>query len=185
MSTSGLRYRLRDATAAAHAGLDRELGALDLTRAADYRVFLEVNAAALLPLEGALEADGVEDILPDWPSRTRRAVLLNDIDRLGGHPRPLPMPETLDVAAMLGTLYVLEGSRLGAAVLLKTVSQSPDPRVVQGTAFLRHGQGRKLWQTFLDVLEREAPTLDERAAIQAAHDAFGLFAHAATVKVAA
>src|SRR6186713_2937523 len=63
------RSILRDATADDHARLDATLGALDLCSTSGYRRFLEINAAALLPLERSLERAGVRGMLPDWDDR--------------------------------------------------------------------------------------------------------------------
>src|SRR5690348_14674131 len=63
-ASATLRDRLRAATAEAHAALDRCLQAFDLTTRAGYGRFLAANAAALLPLERALEDAGVRDVLP-------------------------------------------------------------------------------------------------------------------------
>jgi hypothetical protein len=49
-------------------------------------------------------------------------------------------------------MYVLEGSRLGAQVLLQAVAGSSDAAVTAATAYLRHGAGRHLWQSFLALL---------------------------------
>ena len=87
-----LRSILRDATATDHAALDATLGALDLCTAAGYRRFLEINAAALLPLERSLELAGVRDILPDWDDRARTEAILTDLAQLGGKPYRIDAP---------------------------------------------------------------------------------------------
>ena len=174
-----LRSLLRDATAADHAQLDATLGALDLGTVAEYRRFLEINAAALLPLERSLESAGVRDILMDWDDRSRTAAIMADLARLGGKYGRLDAPELTDRAAVLGTLYVLEGSRLGAAYLLRAVKQCSDPLVSRTTAFLGHGAGRQFWPGYLAALERHADELAEDDVIRSARAAFDLFAHAA------
>ncbi len=175
-----LRNRLRGATADAHRRLDAALGTLDLQSRAGYRRFLAANAAALLPLEQALVEAGVAESFPDWATRTRGGAILDDLARVGGVVRPLAAPAPLDAGAMLGMLYVLEGSRLGAAVLLKRVAQSPDPVVAGATRYLRHGAGQRLWPGFLSRLGRLALTPDQEArAIDGARCAFDLFAQAA------
>jgi heme oxygenase len=175
-----LRSILRDATAAEHARLDARLGALDLCRAADYRTFLEINAAAMLPLERSLVRAGVRDILPDWDQRARSKSIMCDLAQLGGTPRLLEAPDLADRFAVLGTLYVLEGSRLGAAYLLRKVRPCGDPAVSGNTAFLGHGAGRPLWPSFLAVLERHAGELvDDDDLVGPARRAFSLFAQAA------
>jgi heme oxygenase len=175
----GLRHRLRTATAEAHAGLDEQIRALDLCTRPDYRRFLEASAAALLPLEAALIEAGVTRIFPDWELRSRRRAMLRDLARVGGAARPLAVPARLDFDGVLGTMYVLEGSRLGAKVLLKAVAQSSDAALTEATAYLRHGAGQHLWQSFLVLLERHAEALsDETGAVNAARRAFDLFTEA-------
>jgi heme oxygenase (biliverdin-IX-beta and delta-forming) len=176
-----LRSILRDATAADHAQLDATLGALDLGTVAGYRRFLEINATALLPLEQSLERAGVRVVLPDWDDRARTAAILADLGRLDGKPSRLDAHELADRSAMLGTLYVLEGSRLGAAYLLRTVKQCSDPLVSPTTAFLAHGAGRHFWPSYLAVLEHEADELVEDDLVRSARAAFDLFAHAAAL----
>jgi heme oxygenase len=176
-----LRSILRDATAADHARLDAKLGALDLCTVTGYRRFLEINATALLPLERSLERAGVRVMLPDWGGRARTEAILTDLARLGGRTGWLDAPELTDRAAMLGTLYVLEGSRLGAAYLLRTVRQCSDPLVSGNIAFLTHGAGRHFWPQYLAVLESHADELDEDDLVRSARSAFGLFAHAAAL----
>jgi heme oxygenase (biliverdin-IX-beta and delta-forming) len=176
-----LRSILRDATAGAHARLDAKLGALNLCTVAGYRCFLEINAAALLPLEASLERSGVRGMLPDWDHRARTDAILTDLAPLGGRPGLLDAPELTDRSAMLGTLYVLEGSRLGAAYLLRTVRQCRDPLVSGNTAFLAHGAGRHFWPQYLAILERHADELAEDHLVRSARSAFDLFAHAAAL----
>jgi heme oxygenase len=179
-SELSLRHRLRDATAEAHQRVDSGFGALNLQRRADYRRFLEASASALLPLERALVDAGVARIFPDWPERSRCDAILADLADLGGTPDPLPSPAPLDFAGVLGTMYVLEGSRLGASFLIKSVSRSPDPAVAEATAYLGHGEGRRLWPTFLAQLEVHATSLrDEAGALDAARQAFDWFERAA------
>ena len=176
----GIRDRLKAATAAAHHGIDERLSVLDLTDTAQYRRFLQANAAALLPLEAALEQAGVAAMFEDWPLRARSAAISADLSRLGGTAVPLPRPAgPLDRCSMLGTLYVLEGSRLGAAYLVRIVAASVDPRVRGATHYLRHGEGQGLWRSFLARLERESVSADdEHRMIVSAQQAFAMFATA-------
>ena len=180
MLPSHLRDHLRHATSDQHARLDAQFGALDLTGRAGYRAFLEASAAALMPLEDALEAAGVDDVFPDWEQRSRRTAMLDDLARVGGTARPLKADLSLDAGAVLGVMYVLEGSRLGARYLLKTVAKSSDPVVTSATRYLAHGADGRLWQSFLVMLERHAAALsDDAGAIAGARQAFDLFEQAA------
>ena len=179
-TSSGLRDSLREATASAHRELDAQFAAFDITSRRGYRRFLEASAAALWPLEAALDQGGVTRIFVDWPERSRRAAIAADLDRVGGSVRPLAEVRPLNRNGMLGTMYVLEGSRLGAKYLLRMIAQSADPLVAEAGAYLSHGAGRPLWRSFLDRLQREAMTADDEAeAIAGAHQAFALFAQAA------
>jgi heme oxygenase len=176
-SFPGLRERLRDATAAAHRELDAQLSSFDLTVLTGYRRFLQASAGALLPLEAALVAAGVTDIFPDWPERARSAAIAADLGRLGSAaPSPVSVLP-LTPGGLLGTMYVLEGSRLGAKFLLKEVAEAADPRISAATLYLRHGTGKRLWQSFLAKLESEA--CDEVEVIAAARMAFAAFEQAA------
>lgn len=176
---SGLRLCLRSVTAEAHERLDRRLGSLELTQLPGYRQFLEINAAALLPLEAALAAADVAALLPDWDLRSRTAAILDDLARVDGRADPLPAPAPLDAGAVLGTLYVLEGSRLGARVLLNAIRHSPDARVLHATTFLRHGAGQHFWPSFLAVLDGDHAAHHESGAIDGALQAFAMFERAA------
>ncbi len=174
-----LRDHLRSATGDAHARLDSSLGALDLRDLDGYRRFLEINAAALLPLEAALSEAGIERIVPDWPLRTRRRAMLDDLAAVGGTFTPLPLAMDLTPDRMLGAAYVLEGSRLGARFLLNTVNTSADPRVTAATAYLSHGAGDRLWPSFLVLLKDAEDTTDHAEAAEGARQTFDLFAKAA------
>lgn len=173
-----LRTTLKEATAANHARLDAQLGAFDLHDLAGYRRFLEASAAALLPLEAALVAAGVRDIL-DWDRHARSRAILADLAAVGGAVVPLDQPALSGRPALLGTLYVVEGSRLGAAYLLKHVRRARDPRILNATAYLAHGAGQHLWQDFLAALARHAGEWpDEDDIVIPARRAFDLFATA-------
>jgi heme oxygenase len=87
---------------------------------------------------------------------------------------------SLNRGGLLGTMYVLEGSRLGAKYLLRLIAQSTDPLLAEARAYLGHGAGQPLWRSFLTRLEREAVSGDDEAeAIAGARRAFAMFAEAA------
>src|SRR5262249_52367099 len=155
-----------------------QFSALDLNDVGDYRRFLQASAAALMPLEAALEAGGVARIFPDWPQRSRSDAIKADLDRVDGAARPLCSAGPLDRNGVLGVMYVLEGSRLGAKFLLRGVANNP--LIAPATFYLSHGAGKPLWQTFLLHLESEPVTPDDEAEIvRGAHLAFAMFAEAA------
>jgi heme oxygenase (biliverdin-IX-beta and delta-forming) len=142
------RAMLREATCAQHRALDEQLARLDLGDAVCYRSFLEATAAALLPLEALLVRSGVAAEFIDWPQRRRADALRADLLATGGSVQPLSLEmSSLSRAEMFGMLYVLEGSRLGARVLLHRV-----PVHIAATRYLSAGDPSS-WPTFLAHLE--------------------------------
>jgi heme oxygenase len=121
----------------------------------------------------------VARIFPDWEERSRQVAILDDLAQTGGRMEPLPLPGPLDFGGVLGTMYVLESSRLGARILLNRVKRSTDPAVLAATAYLRHGADRHFWQSFLAVIESHSATLHESGAIDGAVKAFEMFERAA------
>jgi heme oxygenase (biliverdin-IX-beta and delta-forming) len=147
------RELLRAGTRELHARLDEMTAGLELADRSDYAAFLSASAAALLPLERHLERNSIELWVPDWSRRRRSAAITSDLTRLGarGEPRMLRDPP-VEPAALLGMAYVLEGSRLGARVLIGRVAASADPDVRAATAYLGHGASEGLWRSFLPLL---------------------------------
>jgi heme oxygenase len=174
-----LRSRLRRATDDLHRRLDERLGVLDLRRRADYVAFLEIAAAALPPIERALEEAGVERVAADWRLRTRAVALHDDLAQVDGAPQPSPSPAPKfgDEDAVLGALYALEGSRLGAAVLLRRLAPLADD---VPTSYLRHGLEHGHWRSFLELLETRDPNAEEfRSMREGARTVFRYFLAAA------
>ena len=126
----------------------------NLTSRTGYIDYLLINGACV-PIEHALEYAGIGQVLPDWERRRRRNALLKDLEALGVAP---PSYATLaidsDVGSLLGWSYVLEGSRLGASVVLQTVMGSSELDIARTTGFLRHGEGERLWESFKVELEK-------------------------------
>jgi heme oxygenase len=172
-----VRLRLKSATAAAHADIDARYAPLMARGEPGYRDFLRATAGALLPLEAALSAASVTRILPDWQQRSRSAALRADMAELGiAGWQPAAAPRVDGEAYQFGVLYVLEGSRLGATVLLRTIHNSEAADGRRATRYLRHGEGLPLWRTFLERLENShAVKRAPEHAIAGARAAFKLF----------
>jgi heme oxygenase (biliverdin-IX-beta and delta-forming) len=127
--------RLRDATAEAHRRVDTLFDNLDLRRRGNHRMMLAAHGEALIAIETALD--------------------------MGGAVRCAPAPPVLrSNAAIAGTRYVLEGSRMGDRYL-----GTPQPR--------------SMWLTLLERIDglsgNEAAM---KAAMAAALDAFARFEQA-------
>ena len=165
------RAALRAATAAEHERVDRLFSRLNLAVEEDYRRFLLAQAAAFLPIEDRLNAGGTAELVPDWGSRRRAHLLRADLSALGtDEPIGIPPPPLDSSAAQLGALYVLEGSRLGGAVLKRGLAEDA-PR-----SFLSSPQIQSSWRKLLETLDMflyRSDRLD--AAITAAKDVFQNF----------
>jgi len=117
-------------------------------------------------------------MFPDWLERARSAAIAADLGQLGSAAQSTVSVPPLTRSGMLGTLYVLEGSRLGAKFLLKAVADAGDPRIGEATAYLSHGAGKRLWQSFLAQLQNEEDC-DADETIESARVAFAAFEQAA------
>ena len=174
------RNSLRGATDHLHRDLDRIAAGFNLSDVTHYRRFLQANAATLIAIEGLLENAGVDKLLPDWAARSRRDAILADLQSLGAEVQPLALRRTAPTAAeVFGILYVLEGSRLGARMLLDQVLASTDPSVRNAASYLRHGQPEAgssgLWYSFLQQLETNADADDQTQTVSGAVYAFTMF----------
>ncbi|MBT2185967.1 biliverdin-producing heme oxygenase [Sphingobium sp. H33] len=164
--------RLRAATRACHDEVDTLFGRFDLSDRSSYARFLTAHAAALVPVEDWV---GATRLMPDW--RGRKEALWADLAALG---RSLPHFEPLDwprhEAARWGAFYVLEGSRLGGAMLSRAVPEDL-PR-----AYLSSVHAPGAWRGFLAALDEHAQAGGpdwEAAAIASAGRVFALYAQAA------
>jgi heme oxygenase len=97
--------------------------------------------------------------------------------------QPLALRRTAPTAPeVFGILYVLEGSRLGAQLLLEQVLASDDENVRNASAYLRHGQSGpsgeavpNLWRSFLQQLETNDAADDQTQTVSGAVYAFTMF----------
>ena len=145
---------LRRHTRHLHDALDARLVLSNLTSRTGYIDYLLINWACV-PIEHALERAGIDQVLPDWERRRRRNALLTDLEALGvAPPSYAALAIDSDVGSLLGWSYVLEGSRLGASVVLQTVMASSELEIASTTGFLRHGDGERLWESFKVELEK-------------------------------
>lgn len=143
------RFELKAATDDIHRELDDRLSQLDLAQEADYRRFLAFQARTVPPIEAALAAGGLGELVAGWSEARRGPALAADLAALD-HPTPeeMPPPPIANVEQLLGMAYVLEGSRLGSRVLRK--------RVADGfpTAFLGDSPSNGPWPALIAVIDR-------------------------------
>ncbi|MBB2962054.1 biliverdin-producing heme oxygenase [Methylobacterium sp. R2-1] len=154
--SDSLHARLREATAAAHEALERDLDwEARVATLAGYRtllVRLRGFHAAYEPAIGAALADA-----PFFDPRRRLPALDADLHALGGAvPGTLPAPTAPRLegpGAALGALYVLEGSTLGGGVIGRHVARLHG----EGVPLAYYaGRGRAtgpLWREFRERLD--------------------------------
>jgi heme oxygenase len=176
-----IRADLRALTQAAHSRVDTAFSHLNLTDPAGYATFLQAHYAVLPACERALAASGAASLLADWPSRVRTPALRADMAAIGAQPGiEIAEMAALSPAAAFGAMYVLEGSRLGGAILARRLLANPDARCRAASRYLRHGEGQHLWPSFIAALD-SAPHVqaDRHSAIASALHIFSLFETAA------
>lgn len=183
-ATSTRRFLLREATAKAHAALEARVGAL--TSRGAYEAYLQGLHAFRTPVEPLLAA-AVADALPGFAPDLIAPELAADLRDLGlAAIAPEAAPDVSSPSRALGALYVLEGSALGARVLLpqvRTLGFDAD-HGARHLALQPKGAG---WREFVTRLD--AAVLDDDAVIAGADDAFRAAgramarAHAASVHV--
>lgn len=155
--------RLREATRIDHEAVDSAFARFDLSDRASYAAFLRAHAGAIGAVEPA--------IAPERPRLPLLAADLAALDEALPPPLPFTPPDAEAEGARWGVRYTLEGSRLGGAMLARTVA----PGLPIAYLSARHAQGE--WRRFTDALDRAIGREDElAAAVAAARVVFGLFA---------
>ncbi|OLP62255.1 hypothetical protein BJF93_18735 [Xaviernesmea oryzae] len=184
------RFLLRARTAEAHDALDRMIGPFDSLES--YRRYLAGIGGFRLPLEAKLRQAVWPLALEGLRPQDFGLLIRQDQDDLGMTSQEEPGTEetqhfegATSAAALFGTLYVLEGSNLGARLLYKraqALGLGPD----HGARHLAaQAERNDRWSRFLQALEAaDAIEIDEialasRAAFAAAQTAFRRAFHGA------
>lgn len=169
----GLIGRLRAETRSAHDRIERDLDwTARLASRAAYAGWLAGLAGFHRPWE-----EGVAPWLDPgfFAARRRSALLVADLAWLGwdrgaiGRIGLCPVPAVTGRAQALGSLYVLEGSRLGGQVIAREAERRLGVGPQGGCAYFRgHGQPTgRLWQGLQAELAR-LPEPEEDEAVEAA-----------------
>lgn len=168
-----VRAALRDTTRQDHARVDDAFAAFDLHDPQAYAAFLRAHAAVLPQAEAVVAQSG---LWSEWTPRT--PALLADLDGLATPPpAQLSTPLPTEPAGQWGLLYVLEGARLGGAVLAGRVSATLPRRYLSDRA------APGSWTRFQALLDHAAPAeVDDWLArcIQGAKLTFSAFERAAS-----
>lgn len=142
------RFALKAATEDIHQALDDTLSSFDLADEVDYARFLSIHARTIPPIEMALEEGGIAAVVDGWRPR-RSEALEADLAALGhGMPAPAAAPKVDGVGALLGTAYVLEGSRLGGQLLRRQVGEGLP------ATYLGQSSSTQPWAAVVAALDR-------------------------------
>ena len=162
MQNTSRRWLLRARTAEAHAAVDAAIGGFhDLS---GYRAYLRSIAAFRRPIEDWLQTVSWPRTLTDWrPSRVADAITadLEDLGITSVANAELPLP--LDGDGLFGTLYVLEGSALGARLLLERAEQLGLSAGFGARHLALLSGNLDGWRGFLACLEQAEPFDIDRA----------------------
>lgn len=168
-----LLFRLRGATAAVHARVDARFpdGLLD---AASHARYLRGMQRTVDAFERGAAYGAPDPASAPWLTPARAPLLAADLAELGLDAlAPAPAFGFDDDAALLGALYVLEGSTQGARMMMHQLRQRPGP--LRGVHFLEsHVRDPRRWRALLARLA-EAPA-DGAAAASAESAALRTFA---------
>jgi heme oxygenase len=174
------RFKLREKTSQSHAALEGLIGAFDTID--DYHRYLRGMHSFRIPLEAWLSGLTWPPVFGSWRPVMIGAALTADMADLSLQPHSMTddcAPST-DPDSVFGTLYVLEGSMLGAKVL----SSRARTLGLSESFGARHlGVQTRTpanWRMFLAILEDSAPfDLDDasHAANRAFHAARSAFSN--------
>jgi heme oxygenase len=172
-----LRNALRTGTSDCHAVVDHLFGRFDLSDRSRYGAFLLAHARVIPAAELALARGGIASLLPDWAGRRRGDMLTADLSALGlTSPPPLDVTDFSSQDELWGAAYVLEGSKLGGAMLAKQV-----PDTLPST-YIGHQGPKGAMKAFMERLDG-AHIIDEDRAIAAARSIFDHFRRAAELEL--
>jgi heme oxygenase len=164
MIQKGSRFTLRELTRGDHERLDALVGEFNDTAA--YERYLEGMAAFRGSVEKRLANVDYPHSFGSWRPGLIGSELKQDLADLG-HDGPAaaePFDLPLDRDGLLGVLYVLEGSALGARVLVRRAAELGFS-AEHGARHLAAQTSRpESWSAFVDLLDEMAPAGIEKAA---------------------
>lgn len=169
--------RMKAATHAAHAEIDRRImAAAPFASRANYGRFVRIQYRIHQAVDPLFRNPALGALLPDLADRRRLDLVEQDARDLSVALPALGAAADLPpgIAPALGWLYVVEGSNLGAAFLLKAAAKLDLSETFGARHLAGHPSGRGLhWRTFTAALNAVALSdADETRAIAGAEAAF-------------
>lgn len=179
------RFALKRATNAAHARVEGVVQAAGMFNSQHgYRRYLQATWEMRAAFEDLLDRHAAGQLWTDWPRRRIAGLVAEDIGDLGGAgsgcqagaPSPLTENFSRDLKSreLAGILYVLEGSSLGARILVKQAADMGLTASFGARHLHRQAADRDAWRSFMAFLHA-AP---EPPCHHAANQTFDAFARA-------
>ena len=171
--------RLKAATRGAHGDLDSFIMASKPFESREnFGKFVETQYLFHRDLDAFFSNATLDGLLPDLKGRRRLSMIEQDLSDLG-----LAIPETaaprfsaetpFDLPEAMGWLYVVEGSNLGAAFLLKDAAKLGLGEEFGARHLAGAPEGRGLhWRTFTAALDEISLTVEEEGVVAGAEAAF-------------
>ncbi|BAF88038.1 biliverdin-producing heme oxygenase [Azorhizobium caulinodans] len=181
--------RMKAATQAAHERIDRQIMAADpFASRENFGRFVRLQYRIHHAVDPLFRSPALAALLPDLAGRRRLDLVEQDAADLGVSLPELPAASDApaDVASALGWLYVVEGSNLGAAFLLKAAAKLNLNEDFGARHLAGHPAGRGLhWRTFTAALDAvPLSEADEARAVAGAEAAFAMVADRIAVEFA-
>lgn len=172
--------RLRHETAQEHQAVEGTLPLMDTDLDRSRYILCLQRMYGLVAAWDEGSAKAAPEWLQDSLSIRRRAGLLShDLVSLGAtaHAVRSPLPALDDLNALLGAMYVMEGSTLGGQLIARhvqtTLGLAPG---VGNSYFIGHGDlTGSMWKSFCQVLMNQVPDKDTNAVIGGAKSMFQTF----------
>lgn len=170
--------RIREATTEVHRSAERAfLGNYDLTSRSSYLSLLQCLHAWIGPWESAVRDNANEPLRQLMSTRWREPLLRADLQDLGSSPRepePVPQLPQMKGSAILGSVYVMEGSTLGGLRISSILEQHLGLTTKRGRSYF-FGSGALTmprWRQFLDELRTLSVGSPEKDVVRGAQDTF-------------
>jgi heme oxygenase (biliverdin-IX-beta and delta-forming) len=173
--------RLRQQTAVDHQAVEGSVPLMhhDLSQEEYVRCLERIHGIVAAWEERSMQV-APEWLKPALAARRRKRLVEADLAWFGAtqHDESRPaLPEMNDLPALLGAMYVMEGSTLGGQFIARHVETELRLGDGQGSAYFRgHGnQTGTLWKDFCEVLKSQIPDEQTEAVILSAKAMFSTF----------
>lgn len=168
------RFALKRATNEAHDRVESVVRDAGMFETRDgFRRYLAATYEMRARYERLLDSNHAERVWVDYPGRKIADLVAQDIADLGG---VAIAPEaddkkTCSAGELLGVMYVLEGSSLGARILVKSVAEMGLSSSFGARHLFKQAEDRGAWRSFIAAMDAspEAPSHDTA---RATFDAF-------------